>query len=393
MNRRAFLKTLSSAGILLAAGDSTPARSLFVLVAKDSSRIANVEWVLYETGRQQADSRTERRCAVRVTGLGGAQGWADLASSAMPDRAAASIVRDTLLGRSTTEHGAIWRQFYEQGVSLAVLAGIDIALWDLRGRLEGKPVHALLGTRRQQVPVYASTGFNLGAHQDYVQHVIACKEKGIPACKIQPYVGSPDRDMAVYEAVREAVGPDYPCMAGGSRTYTFDEALRVGQLLDNLGYKWYESPMPETDEWQDRYTSLAARIRTPVCAPASHPSSYAARVLWIAAKACDIACMDALHGGFTACMELASACDAAAIPLQLSSIEADSYSHLQLIAATEPSLIEYLDLPSPSQEPYTLPGRTTSEPTYDDEGRVTIPQTPGMGLELDWRYIFTHRAG
>jgi L-alanine-DL-glutamate epimerase-like enolase superfamily enzyme len=311
----------------------------------------------------------------------------------MPDHATAGIVRDALLGRSTIEHGAVWRQFYEQGISLAVLAGVDVALWDLRGRLEGKPVHTLLGTRRQQVPVCAATGFNLGAPQDYVEYVAARREKGIPVCKIQPYVGSPDRDMSVYKAVREAIGPEYPCIAGGSRTYTFDEALRVGQSLDELGYRWQESPMPEADEWRDQYASLAAQLKTPICAPANHPGSYPARLLWIAAKACDIACMDALHGGFTACMELASACDAAAISLQLPHIGADSYPHLQLIAATEPSLIEYLEFPSPSWEPVVLPGRATSEPICDDQGRVTLPQTPGMGVELDWKYVFTHRVG
>jgi len=392
MNRRSFLKTLSSAGILLAAGDPAPARSLFVLVATDSSRISNIEWILYETGRRQPGNRAERRCAVRITGVGGAQGWADLAGSAMPDHVTAGIVRDTLLGRSTTEQGAIWRQLYEQGISLTVLAGVDIALWDLRGRLEGKPTHALLGTRRQEVQVCATTGFNLGDPQEYARYVTACKETGLPACKIQPYVGAPERDMTVYKAVRDAVGPDYPCMAGGSRTYTFDEALRVGQFLDGLAYKWYESPMPEADEWRDRYASLAAQVRTPICAPENHPDSYPARLLWITAKACDIACMDALHGGFTACMELASACDAAAISLQLPSIGPDSYPYLQLIAATAPSLIEYLEFPSPSREPRILPGRVTSEPVCDEQGRVTIPQTPGMGVELDWKYIFTHRV-
>jgi len=392
MNRRSFLKTIGSAGAFLLAGDSAPARSLFVLGVEDSSRISDIEWVLYETGRQQPDSQPERRCAVRVTGASGVQGWADFTGSTMPDRAGIELIRSIVLGRSTAEHNAIWRQLYEQSVPLGVLAAVDVALWDLRGRLEGKPTHALLGTRRQDVPVYASTGFNLGDPEAYAAYAVTCKEKGVPACKVQPYVGSPDRDIAVYKAVRDAVGPDYPCMAGGSRTYTFDEALRVGRLLDDLAYRWYESPMPEDDGWRDRYASLAAQVRTPICTPAANPDSYPARVLWIAAKACDIACMDALHGGLTACIELASACEAAGIPLELPNIGLDSYPHLQLIAATAPSLIEYFEFPSSSREPYVLPGRTTPEPTCDEHGRVTIPQTPGMGIELDWRYIFTHRV-
>ncbi len=393
MNRRSFLKALGSAGALVLAGDNAPARSLFVIGAEDSSRISNIEWVLYETGRRQPDDQPEHRCAVRITGTNGVQGWSDFTGSVMPGPSDVGFIRDTLLGRNTAEHKLIWRQLYEQGIRLSALAAVDVALWDLRGRLEGKPTHTLLGTRRQKVPVYASSGFNRGGPETYAAYAVACKGTGILACKIQPYVASPDRDMAVYKAVREAVGPDFPCMAGGARTYTFDEALRVGHLLDDLAYKWYESPMAEDDGWRDRYVALASQVRTPICTPAANPDSYPARVLWIAGKACDIASMDVLHGGFSACIELASACEAAGIPLELPNIGPDSYPHLQLIAATEPALIEYFEFPSPSQESHILAGRATPEPTCDDQGRVTIPQTQGMGIELDWKYIRTHQVG
>jgi len=393
MNRRLFLKTMASAGALFLAGDRAPARTLLIVGAKDSAQIANIEWTLYETGRQEPEDQPQRRCAVRITGDNGVQGWADLADSAMPGRTDIDSIRGVLLGRSTAEFKAIWRQLYEMSLPLGVLAAVDVALWDLLGRLEGKPVHALLETRRQNVKVCASTGFNLGNPQEYAKHVADYKENGVPACKIQAYDGSPDRDMAVYRAVRESVGPDYPCMAGGSRTCTFEEALRVGRLLDELAYQWYESPMPEEDGWQDRYSALAAQVRTPICAPANHPDSYPARVLWIAAKACDVSSMTVLHGGFTGCLELVSTCEAAGIPLQLPDVGPDSYPHLQLIAATSPSVVEYFEYASPSRKAYLLPGRITPEPVCDEQGRVTIPQTPGMGVELDWRYIFTHQAG
>jgi L-alanine-DL-glutamate epimerase-like enolase superfamily enzyme len=55
-------------------------------------------------------------------------------------------------------------------------------------------------------------------------------------------------------------------------------------------------------------------------------------------------------------------------------------------------LVEYIENPSPSQQPYVLPGRTTPEPVCDEQGLVAIPQTPGMGIELDWKHILTHRV-
>jgi L-alanine-DL-glutamate epimerase-like enolase superfamily enzyme len=392
MDRRSFLRNLASAGVFFLAGGAVRARPLFLIGSSSPSQIANVEWFLYETERQQSAGTAQRRCAVRVTSTPGVQGWADFAGSVMPGRDAAGALRDLLLGRSLDEHAAIWRQLYEQGTDLGTLAALDVALWDVRGRLEGKPVHALLGTRRQDVKAFAVTGLNLPGPKDYADYALMCQDKGLHGCKVQPYGASPDRDMAVYQAVREAVGPDFPCMADGLGSYTYDDTLRVGRLLDELAYKWYESPMPETDDWLSRYTMLAAELRTPICAPKTDPDSYPARVRWITAKACDISCMDVLHGGFTACVELASACEAAGIPLHLPDLGPDSYPHLQLIGATEESLIEYMELSSASRETRISPGRLTPDPTFDDDGRVPIPQTPGMGIELDWRYIATHRS-
>jgi L-alanine-DL-glutamate epimerase-like enolase superfamily enzyme len=392
LSRRSFLKSLTSAGVFVLAGGAAQARPLFIISSSGPSQIASVEWFLYETGRQQPDGKAQCRCAVRVTSTQGVQGWADFMDSVMPDRGTAVALRDLLLGRDLSDHASIWRQLYDQGTALGTLAALDVALWDLRGRLEGKPVHALLGTRRHNVKAHARTGLNLPDPKAYADYATTCKDKGLHGCKVQPYAGSPDRDMAAYQAVRDAVGPDFPCMADGLCSYAYDDALRVGRLLDELGYAWYESPMPETDDWLSRYATLTAELRTPICSPKTDPDSYPARVRWITAKACDISCMDVLHGGFTPCLELALACEDAGIPLRLPDLGPDSYPHLQLIATSPESLIEYMELSSSSQESRIPPGRATPDPTFDDQGLVAIPQAPGMGIELDWRYIVTHRV-
>jgi L-alanine-DL-glutamate epimerase-like enolase superfamily enzyme len=233
---------------------------------------------------------------------------------------------------------------------------------------------------------------------------LASKQAGVHGCKIHPYIewgkgtddrqnaGFPDRDTAVYQAVRDAVGANYACMADDYGAYTFDEALRVGRLLDDLGFEWFESPLPETEAWRDRYVALAAQLKTPLCAPKADPGSFASRIDWMAAKACDINCIDAQHGGFSACLELAIACESAGARLELHDLGPDSYPHLQLIGATPESLIKYVEVTSLAREQRTRPGRLTPEPTLDDQGRIAIPQSPGMGVELDWTYIFSHRV-
>ena len=205
-------------------------------------------------------------------------------------------------------------------------------------------------------------------------------------------ITAPDRDMGVFGAVRQTVGPDYPCIVDGGGLYTFDQTLRVGRLLDDLTYARYGSPMPETQEWMDRYATLVRQLRTPIAAGRDDPDSYQSRLLWVGRKACDLSRIGIHHGGLTACLELALACQDAGIAMDLVGTGPDAYPYLQLIAATDPALIPYFEVPSPFSENRLLPGRATPEPKFDAAGHVAIPPTPGMGLELDWQYIFTHRV-
>jgi len=401
MDRRTFLKI---AVLAVAAGRRAGARGLVLLRVPDSITISGIEWFVYETGLRGPGSAPERRCAVRITAKPGIHGWADVVGWAAPNAETALGLRERLLGRQIHLPSDLWRELYESGLPLGVLGAVDIALWDLLGRVENKPVHALLGTQRQTVKAYATTDFNLGDPSEYAQYARSCKDAGVHGCKIRPHFtpgvraegesggGLPDRDMAVYQAVREAVGPDFACMADNGGTYTFDEALRVGRLLDSLRYDWCESPMPETETWRERYIALTSQVKTPVCAAKNLGDSYLGRAAWLASKACDIGQIDVHCGGFTPCLEMAHACESLGAPLELHDVGPDAYPHLQLMAATSESLIRYAEVSSISRTTRIHPGRTTPEPIPDEQGCIPIPETPGMGLELDWQYIFTHRV-
>lgn len=403
LSRRRFLKAASYTAGAGALGSTALARRLVLIDASGVEQISKIEWVPYDTGLRGPDERSIERCAVRITTTAGAQGWADVSIWAAPDHETALAISDTLRGQSPASHPNLWRQFYEQGLALGTLGAIDVALWDLRARIAGQPVHALLGTQREMVKTYLSTGFNLGEPALYAQYAGQAKDKGIGGIKIQPYIewdtgtdgpsdtGFPDKDMAVHNAVREAVGADYPCMVDNHGVYTYDQALRVGRLLDDLDYAWYQSPMPETEEWINRYVALAKALRTPLCAPETYPGAYESRIVWIDRKACDIARISVQLGGFTACLQLALACQSAGVRLELHNVGPDAYPHLQLMGATSESLIRHLELLSLPRDNHVLPGRATPEPAIDANGQILIPQTPGMGVELDWTYIFAHK--
>lgn len=404
MGRRAFLRAAGAIAGTWLAGDCALARRLLLVDATEADRISRVEWIVYDTGLRGVAGELHKRCAIRISTTTGGQGWADLSDWVAPaDDETVHLISDALLGRSPGDHANLWRQLYEQGLALHTLSAVDIALWDLRGRIEGRPVHALLGTQRSVVPTCLSTGFNFGEPAAYADYALACKEQGLRAIKIQPYVNwdaetglaitaFPDKDMATYLAVREAVGDEYPCMADYEGIYNYEQALRVGRLLDNLDYAWYGSPMPEDADWIDRYVALAGELRTPVCAPGHASGSYESRLPWIDRGACDISRMGIHLGGLTACLQLATACQEAGIAMELQGAGPDTYPYLQVIGATAASLVHYFEVPSPLNESHALPGRVTLEPQFDTAGQIWVPESPGMGVELDWKYIFTHRV-
>ncbi len=361
--------------------------------------IVDVEWCLYETGKTRKDGTARVRCATRITTEGGARGWSDFAyHEHLADGTGQRWAEELLAGRNALDRDTIWDDVHET-VPREIVNMLDVALWDLWGRAEDKPVHALIGTERERVPAYVSTPFNMGEPEDYAEYAVEVREAGFHGFKIHPYidiqewnvthVGFPDRDIETYRAVRDAVGPDFACMTDNYCSYSYEEAVRVGQAVDELGYEWYESPMMEHDGWMERYVRLRREMETPVCAPELAPDSYATRIRWMDAGACDICRIDVGYGGLTACLRLAHACEERGVPLE---IHTGGPYHLQVLAACSGDLIKYCETFSTNREERIGPGRTNPGPVPDEEGYVPVPQTPGMGAELDWDYIAAHRT-
>jgi L-alanine-DL-glutamate epimerase-like enolase superfamily enzyme len=156
-------------------------------------------------------------------------GTAGHAFGAIPDGLFEQVVRPLLIGENPWYHERIWHELNErQRLHLAtltdkVLTVVDLALWDLAGKLAGQPVHRLLGATRDAVPAYASTmvGDDLPGGLDtpeaYARFAEWCvRERGYPAFKLHtwqpPLPGAPSvrHDLEACAAVREALGPDVP---------------------------------------------------------------------------------------------------------------------------------------------------------------------------------------
>ena len=138
------------------------------------------------------------------------------------------------------------------GALTGALAAIDIALWDLKGKIFGQPIYKLLGGAwRTALPFYASIGGNgVERKLDDVLHIVEQRMQDKPAAiKIRFDNARVDLDSDIPDhlekarAVRRLVGDDFPLAFDANNGYSTGGAIRVGRVLEDLGYWWFEEPV------------------------------------------------------------------------------------------------------------------------------------------------------
>ena len=136
----------------------------------------------------------------------------------------------------------------EPGPLAQVIAGLDLALWDLAARRAGQPLWRFLGGDNDRIPVYAS-----GLNPDEPERLVARRRsEGYRAFKLKIGFGR-ERDLRNLRAIRELVGPDVPLMVDANQGWTLQEALDLAPALAEFGLGWLEEPLRADrpwDEWQ-----------------------------------------------------------------------------------------------------------------------------------------------
>jgi L-alanine-DL-glutamate epimerase-like enolase superfamily enzyme len=222
-------------------------------------RIARVE--AFQISWRPDDPPGRRTAMVRVTTESGLRGHGE-ASPMMGGEHSLLVVRDfadALRGQSVLDHAVICDRLLHRYVKLGpegavtgALAALDIALWDLKGKLLGQPIWALLGGAwRQELPFYSSVGNNATRTvEETVRAVEARWQVEQPAAIKIRWDG--DRtgqdvdiagDIAKAKAVRRLVGDDFPLAFDANNRYSVGSAIRVGRVLEDLGYLWFEEPV------------------------------------------------------------------------------------------------------------------------------------------------------
>lgn len=351
-----------------------------------------------DTAFESASMHFSRRqhCLVEIVCDDGTIGWGECLGPAPLNAAVVRAYGAALIGRDPLETEKLWLELYnrfrdqgQRGLTVTALSGIDIALWDIKGKHFGVPVSTLLGGRfRDSVQAYATGSFRregVDRVEDISREVAGYRDEGFHAVKIK--IGfDVEEDLRVIEAVREAIGPDMRLMIDGNHGYDLLEALEVGRRAAHLGVDWFEEPV--LPEHLSAYRAVRAGQPLPVAGGETWHGRYAMQEP-LETRAVDILQPDICGvGGFT---EMRRVADMAAlhgvrlVPHVWGTAVCIAAS-LQCMAALLPNpprrdpiepILEFDRTENPFRQ------AVVRTPIEHQRGVVTIPDGPGLGIEIN----------
>ncbi|MDE8588586.1 L-talarate/galactarate dehydratase [Arthrobacter sp. NQ4] len=255
------------------------------------------------------------------------------------------------------------------GVATQALAAVDIALYDLKAKRAGLPLAKLLGSYRDSVRTYNTSGGFLNATLEEVKaRATQSIEEGIGGIKIK--VGLPDskEDLRRVAGIRDHIGPDVPLMVDANQQWDRATALRMGRRFEEFDLVWIEEPLDAYDF--EGHAHLAQVLDTPI-ATGEMLASVAEHKGLIAANGCDIIQPDAPRvGGITQFLRLAALADERGLGLA-PHFAMEIHLHLAAAYPREP-WVEHFDWLDP----------LFNERLETKDGRMIVPDRPGLGVTL-----------
>ena len=261
------------------------------------------------------------------------------------------------------------------------MGAVDVALWDLAGKIAGMPIHQLLGSFRSTVPAYASSQL-LPSPAAYVEQAQSFRDRGWRAYKIHPPQVLAE-DIRICEAVRQGLGDDFTIMLDATWGYGYEEALRLGRAIEQLDYHWYEDPLRDEDIYG--YVRLKQKLDIPIMAteaPAGGLDTYA---IWITERATDYLRGDVpSKGGITNMVKTAHLAEAFGLRYEIhhSSNSLNNVANLHVTMAIRNCEFFEVLLPDGAHK-YGL----VNDITVGADGLVHAPMGPGLGAEIDFDMI------
>ncbi len=318
-------------------------------------------------------------------------------------------VRPIVEGADPMRHERIWQAMYKwqrgSGGKFTdrTLAAVDLALWDLIGKITSQPVWKLVGGYRDKILAYGSTMCGddlengLATPEDYGRFAEwMVKERGYKAVKLHtwmpPIPGAPNvkLDVAACAAVREAVGPDIPLMLDPNHWYSRQDTLWLARQLEQLGFLWMEEPMEEASI--SSYQWLSSNVGLNILGPESAAGKYWTRAEWAAKGACDMLRTGVWDvGGIGPSMKVGHLAESFHM---LCEVHGTGAGNMAICAAIPNTTFYERGLLHPFID-YDQPGPHLNriDDEMDHEGYVHFRDEPGLGQDIDEAYIEANRIG
>lgn len=318
------------------------------------------------------------------------------------------VIQPLVLGMDPMDRDVIWHKVYnltrdhgQKGMPLQALSGVDIAMWDIAGKVAGLPISKLIGgVHRESVGVY---GYGMMLRPEpvgelaarFVDEAAAIRDMGFKATKMKLGLG-PREDVVLAGAVRKGVGDDFDFMADANHAYTTHDAFYVGRGLDELNAYWFEEPIAPED--LAGYAELRAGLKTNIAGGEAEFNRWGWKSL-LESRGLDIAQPEVCAlGGITEYLRVLALCHAHFTPV-VNHVWGSAIAvaaNLQLLAAMPPlpgglfprePWLEFDTTDNKFRDNLLKTPLNIQDQVKANNGRVNIPMGPGLGVEPDLDFI------
>ncbi|MBJ7881527.1 mandelate racemase/muconate lactonizing enzyme family protein [Gelidibacter salicanalis] len=335
-------------------------------------------------------------CIVKITASNGMVGWGEGYGPANVLEAGIKFLEPVIVGLNPLENEVIWSTMYRKtldyarrGILVASISAIDIAIWDLKGKILGLPISTLLGgAHRKKIKPYA-TGLYFTDHnnpsRDFEKEVALYKSQGFKAIKMKVGLGI-NEDYENIKRMRKLLGDDIQLMIDSNHAYTLREAVTLCQKIEQFDISWFEEPV--SPEYYQQYHELRHKTSIPIAGGECEYLRFGFHQL-LRNKSVDILQPDICSsGGLTEAKRISALASTYGVDIIPHTWGTSIGIHVALhfIANLENMpgrmkspdfLIEYDQTENGLRERLTFPKIKMVD------GMIEVPTAPGLGIEVD----------
>ena len=318
------------------------------------------------------------------------------------------VIQPMVLGMDPLDRDVIWHKVYnlmrdhgQKGMPLQSLSGVDIALWDIAGKVAGLPLYKMIGgAHRDKIDVY---GYGMMLRPESADSLVArftdeaaeIKDMGFKATKMKVGLGPKD-DVRLIEAVRRGVGDDYPFMVDANHAYTTHDAFYVGRAMEEFDPYWFEEPVAPED--LDGYRELRVGLRVNISGGEAEFNRWGWRAL-LENRGLDIAQPEVCAlGGVSEYLRVLALCHAHFTPVvnHVWGSAVAVATNMHLLAAMPPlpgglhpwePMLEFDTTHNLFRDDLLTNPLDIQGQVANNNGTVDIPSGPGLGIKPDRDFI------